>query len=54
MVVEANADDMLAIGLHCIGFRNERANSHGETTKLKHFESAYGIAPNICSTIFHD
>jgi hypothetical protein len=54
MVVEAGQDYMLVIGLNCIGFGPERTARHSETTKLNHFESAFGINPNVCSIIFHE
>jgi hypothetical protein len=54
MVVEVTADDMLAIGLHCIGFGQERIISHCQNTKMKHFESAFGIDPNTSCIVFHD
>jgi hypothetical protein len=54
MVVEAGQDVRLVIGLNCIGFGPERTARHSETTKLNHFESAFGINPNVCSIIFHE
>ena len=54
MVVQANADDMLVIGLNCIGFTPERTIRHSNATRINHFESAFGIHPNTCSIIFYE
>jgi hypothetical protein len=52
MVVNVNEDDMLAVGLNCIGFRPERTANHNTTTNQKHFEGAYGLDPNTCCVVF--
>jgi hypothetical protein len=54
MVVVANADDMLAIGLNCIGFGPERSARHNPTTRLNHYESAFGIDPFTSSVVFYE
>jgi hypothetical protein len=54
MVVEANAAEVLTVGLACIGFGPERTLGHSDKTQLKHFESAFGIDPDTISTIFHE
>jgi hypothetical protein len=54
MVVEADANDVQRIGLNCIGFPPERTRRHHETTNVKHFESAFGINPQIASIVFQE
>jgi hypothetical protein len=54
MVVHADANDMLTIGLDCIGFPPERAANHNATTNMTHFTSAFGVEPQIASIIFNE
>jgi hypothetical protein len=54
MVVDADANEMLTVGLNFIGFPPGRSINHSEKTNLGHFQSAYGIEPNVCSIIFRD
>ena len=52
MVVEVNADEMLIVGLNCIGFGPERTVNHNATTNRKHFESSYGMDAATCCIVF--
>jgi hypothetical protein len=48
MAVEATANDMLMVGLNCIGFTPQR----NENTNSEHFVSAFGVDPNVASIVF--
>jgi hypothetical protein len=54
MVVDVNVDEMLAIGLNCVGFGPERTINHNATTNRKHFESAYGADTITACAFFRD
>jgi hypothetical protein len=54
MVVEVNADEMLVVGLNCMGFVPERIMRHSDNTKMSHFECAFGVNANISCMVFHD
>jgi hypothetical protein len=54
MPVEANQDDMLTIGLNCVGYHPARTIGHSEATNLKHFVRFFGVDPIVCSIVFRD
>jgi hypothetical protein len=54
MPVDATPDDMIAVGLNCIGFHPDRRLGHNENTNMKHFLYAYGLSPTVCSIVFQE
>lgn len=54
MVVHIAANDMLLVGLDCIGFPPERAANHNATTNMNHFTSAFGVEPHIATIVFNE
>jgi hypothetical protein len=54
MVVDATADDMVSVGLNCIGFAHERLENQNQATKDGHFLCAFGVDPIVASIVFRD